>query len=121
MSEKIRNIDEVDTETIDGEVVDAVDVEDYVVKFKKPYEFERKVYEEVDLSGLDNLSATDMIAVQRILQRNNRGADLMPELSMDYALEMAARAASLPSEFFYGLPAREAMKVKNRVVGFLFG
>lgn len=115
------NLKEVNVEELEGEVVDVADEESYVITFKKPYEFERKVYTEVDLNGLYDLSATDMIAVQRILQRNNRsGVDIMPELSMDYALEMAARAASLPVEFFHGLPAREAMKVKNRVMGFLF-
>lgn len=92
-----------------------------VIKFKKPYIFERKEYTEVDLSGLDDLQASDMIAVNKYMQRTSSGIDVMPEVSLEYACVLASKAAKLPIEFFTGLPPREAMKVKNRVMGFLFG
>ena len=34
---------------------------------------------------------------------------------------MAARVTGKPLEFFQQLPAREAVKLKNLVVGFLYG
>ena len=40
-----------------------------LVKFSKAYRFEGKDYTEVDLSGMDDLSAEDMIAVDRYLTR----------------------------------------------------
>lgn len=93
-----------------------------VIKFKKPYRFEGKEYTEVDLSGLDDLQASDMIAVNKYMQRTSGGViDVMPEVSMEYACVLASKAAKLPIEFFTSLPPREAMKVKNRVMGFLFG
>lgn len=92
-----------------------------IVKFKKPYYFEKKEYTEVDLSGLDDLQASDMIAVNKYMQRTSPGIDVMPEVSLEYACVLASKAAKLPIEFFTGLPPREAMKVKNRVMGFLFG
>lgn len=93
-----------------------------VIKFKKPYKFEGKEYTEVDLSGLDDLQASDMIAVNKYMQRTSGGViDVMPEVSMEYACVLASKAAKLPIEFFTSLPPREAMKVKNRVMGFLFG
>lgn len=93
-----------------------------VIKFKKPYKFEGKEYTEVDLSGLDELQASDMIAVNKYMQRTSGGIiDVMPEVSMEYACVLASKAAKLPIEFFTSLPPREAMKVKNRVMGFLFG
>lgn len=93
-----------------------------VIKFKKPYTFERKEYTELDLSGLDDLTGADMIAVNNIMKRTSGAAiDVMPEVSVEYAFQFAARAAKLPVEFFLGLPPKESMKVKNRVMGFLFG
>ena len=94
---------------------------DMVVRFKKPYHFEGKEYTEVDLSGMDDLTGADMIAVNKIMSRNSAGIDVMPEVSVEYAFYFAARAAKLPVEFFTNLPPRESMKIKNRVMGFLFG
>lgn len=41
-----------------------------LVKFSKAYRFEGKDYTEVDLSGMDDLSAEDMIAADRYLTRS---------------------------------------------------
>lgn len=103
--------------------VEATEEESMVIKFKKPYIFEKKEYTELDLSGLDDMTGADMIAVNKIMKRLSPGGgiDVMPEVSMEYACVFASKATKLPIEFFTGLPPREAMKVKNRVVGFLFG
>lgn len=103
--------------------VEATEEESMVIKFKKPYLFEKKEYTELDLSGLDDMTGADMIAVNKIMKRLSPGGgiDVMPEVSMEYACVFASKATKLPIEFFTGLPPREAMKVKNRVVGFLFG
>lgn len=92
-----------------------------VIKFRQPYRFEGKEYTELDLSGMEDMTGADMIAVNKIMQRSAAGIDVMPEVSVEYAFYFAARAAKLPVEFFHGLPPKESMKVKNRVMGFLFG
>lgn len=92
-----------------------------VIKFKKPFLFEKKEYTEIDLSVLDDLTASDMVAVNKIMQRTSTGIDVLPEVSVEYACNIAAKATKLPVEFFMQLPPREAMKVKTRVMGFLFG
>lgn len=101
--------------------VDTEDEVSMVIKFKKPYRFEGKEYTEVDLTGLDDLTGADMIAVNKYMQRTSSGIDVMPEVSLEYACVLASKAAKQPIEFFTGLPPREAMRVKNRVMGFLFG
>lgn len=106
------------TASVNEENIDEVSM---VIKFKKPYRFEGKEYTEIDLSGLDDLQASDMIAVNKYMQRSSSGVDVMPEVSLEYACVLASKAAKLPIEFFTSLPPREAMKVKNRVMGFLFG
>ena len=97
------------------------DEESLVIKMKKPYRFEGKEYTEIDLTGLEELTAADMIAIESRYDRGNPGINVMPEVKVGYAMMMAARAAKLPVEFFNGLPPREATKVKNRIMGFLFG
>lgn len=117
--EKMEAVTVDSTATFDEEENEEVSM---VIKFKKPYKFEGKEYIEVDLSGLDDLQASDMIAVNKYIQRTSGGViDVMPEVSMEYACVLASKAAKLPIEFFTSLPPREAMKVKNRVMGFLFG
>nr|WP_295681122.1 phage tail assembly protein [uncultured Lachnoclostridium sp.]DAD78524.1 MAG TPA: tail assembly chaperone [Caudovirales sp. ctCiv1] len=87
---------------------------------RKPYEFEGKDYKDVDLSGLDDLTAKDMIAVNRQLDRNG-STSFLPEMTLDYACTLAARATKLPIEFFTGLHPKDAQKLKSKVTGFLYG
>lgn len=104
--------------------VEADEMEDgLVISLRKPYLFEGKTYTEIDLIGMEELTGEDMIAINKIMQRTSpgAGADVMPEVSMEYACYFAAKAAKLPVEFFKMLPAREMLRVKNRVMGFLFG
>ena len=95
--------------------------EKLVLALKKPYLFEGKEYTEIDLTGMDDMTAADMIALENQYDKRHPGINVMPEVRVEYAVMMAARAAKLPVEFFNGLPQREAVKVKNRVMGFLFG
>lgn len=95
--------------------------ESLVVKLKKPYLFEKKEYTEIDLTALEDLTAADLIKLENQYERRHPGINVMPEVKVEYAVMMAAQAAKQPIEFFHGLPPKEAMKVKNRVMGFLFG
>lgn len=90
-----------------------------LVKFSKAYRFEGKDYTEVDLSGMDDLSAEDMIAADRYLTRSG-SFSVMPEMTLEYACFIAARAAKHPIEFFKGLSPKDALKVKNRVTSFFY-
>ena len=85
----------------DGEVIE----NEYTVVFNKPYTFEGETYDKIDLSGLDNLTAFTFL----------------PEMSLEYACIIAAKATKLPVEFFKGLHPKEAVKVKNRVTAFFYG
>jgi len=91
-----------------------------ILKFSKPYHFEDKTYTELDLSGLDSLTAEDMIAADKYLSRNGNFS-VMPEMSLEYACFVASKATDLPIEFFRRLPPKDAIKVKNRVTNFFYG
>lgn len=90
----------------------------YVVKFKAPYTFEGKEYTEVDLSGLEKLSAADLIEADKQFNSSGQIA-MMNEVSLGYCLIVASKASGKPIEFFQKLPAPDAIKVKNTVINFL--
>ena len=91
----------------------------FTVRFSKPYAFEGKTYTEVDLSGMEDLSAEDMIAAEKYLTRNG-GVSATPELSIAYVCFIAANASGLPIEFYRRLSPKDVIKVKNRVTSFFY-
>lgn len=95
--------------------------EKLLIKFKKPYLFDGKEYTEIDLSRFEDMTADDLLWVDKQYDRSSPGISVMPEVKLRYALLMAARATQMPIEFFEMLPQREAMKIKTMVRGFLFG
>ena len=95
---------------------------DLHIKFRKPYRFEGQDYAGVDRSGLEDLTAGALENVGRALLKKRPGLNPSTiEMTMDYATMLAAKVTSKPLEFFDHLPAQEIMKVKNTVVGFLYG
>ena len=92
----------------------------YLIVFKKPFVFEGASYDSVDLSGLEELSAADMIAVNKTIERGGT-VNVLPEMSLEYACLISSRASGKPVEFFKALPPKDALKVKNRVTNFLYG
>lgn len=91
-----------------------------LVKFSKPYYFEGKEYTQVDLSGLETLTAKDMVDAENWLTKHGT-VSALPEMSMQYANYIAARASGQPIEFFEKLSPKNAIKVKNRVTNFFYG
>ena len=92
----------------------------YLIKFHKPFIFEDETYKEIDLSGLEDLSAKDMIQAQRTMERSG-SINVLPEMSLEYACIFASKATKIPVEFFQALPPKEAIKVKNKVTNFFYG
>ena len=101
--------------------IDVVEEENkLVVTLSKPYVFEGVTYTEMDLTPLDNIRAADMIKVNRTLTRSG-STDFLQEMTLEYACVLAAQVTKMPVEFYEGLPAKDAMKLKSRVTGFLYG
>lgn len=92
----------------------------YLIKFHKPFVFEDETYTEIDLSGLEDMSARDMIQAQRTMERSG-SINVLPEMSLEYACIFASKATKMPVEFFQALPPKEAIKVKNKVTNFFYG
>ena len=103
-----------------GEMQEVIEDGFLRVTLRKPVSFEGKQYEKIDLSGMEEITAADMIAVNRMLNRKGN-VDFLQEMTLEYALNLAARATGMPIEFFENLPPYAAMQVKSRVTGFLYG
>ena len=96
--------------------------EDLVLRFGKPYKFGGQEYTEVDLSGLEDVTAGVLENVGKIAAKKNPGMNpALQEMSLTFCTCLAQRVAKLPLEFFEKLPAREAIKLKTMVTGFLYG
>lgn len=90
------------------------------LNFRKPYVFEGKEYKQIDLTGLESITGNDMIAVNKLMAKSG-GFEFAPELTLEYACHIAAKATKLPVELFKNLPAKDAMRLKNRITAFLYG
>ena len=75
--------------------------ESLVLKFRKPYKFEGQEYTEVDLSGMEDMTAGDLCAVAKLANRE-LGVTPIPEMTLPYAMYMAARASHKPVEVLQG-------------------
>ena len=105
--------------TEDGE---DTELEDLVLRFGKPYKFGGQEYTEVDLSGLEDVTAGVLENVGKIAAKKNPGMNpALQEMSLTFCTYLAQRVAKLPLEFFTGLPAKEAIKLKAMVTNFLYG
>ena len=95
--------------------------EDLVLRFAKPYKFGGMEYTEVDLSGLEDVTAGGLENVGKIAAKKNPGMNpALQEMSLTFCTYLAQRVAKLPMEFFTGLPAKEAIKLKALVTNFLY-
>lgn len=85
-------------------------------KFSKPFQFEGKSFESVDLSGIEDITAAQLASIEEGVS----AVSPMPEMTLDYALLLAAKVTEHPLAFFQSLPGKEALKIKRLVQGFLF-
>lgn len=107
---------------VKNEVVEqaAVQAEESKMKLSKVYDFEGAKVSEIDFSGLENLTANDMIKANKVLNTSGN-VTVLPETNLEYTLVIAASATDYPIEFYKQLAPRDAIKVKNRVISFFFG
>lgn len=110
--------EETTMQIIEDDEIEVVD--ERKVKFGKQYIFDGDIYTELDLSRINDLTSRDMIEAEKRLNRTG-DVSLVKEMTLEYALYIAAKATNLPVEFFYDLRPSDALKVKNRVQVFFYG
>lgn len=103
------------TDIVKNETVSA----DKKVIFSKAYKFEGEEISELDLSGIDNLSARQLCNVEKKFETSGNFSALK-EMNLTYALFVAAEVSARPIEFFDQLRAKDALKIKNVVAQSFF-
>lgn len=93
---------------------------DSIVKLSRTYDFEGDKISELDFSGMENVTAEDMIKANKVLASSGT-VTVLPENDLHYTLIIAASATGYPIEFFKALKPKDAIKVKNKVTSFFFG
>lgn len=100
--------------------VSELEENEYIVTFKKPFNFEGKVYTSVDLSGLEDLNGKQLCEIHKRFTKE-QNVSLTPEMSPAFACITANMVTGYPIEFFFSLPAKELSKIKRTVSAYFFG
>lgn len=90
-----------------------------VIKLMEPYIFEGREIREIDLNGLYDLTARDIIQIDDMMLRSGYSGQNM-ELLNKYALLAVARALKEPWEFCDNMKSRDVIRIKNIVSGFFY-
>ncbi len=91
-----------------------------LVRFSGSYKFEGKVYTQINLAGLETLTAKDMVDAESWLAKQGI-VSALPEMTYEYVSFIASITSGQPIEFFKGLSPKNAIKVKNKVTSFFYG
>ncbi len=91
----------------------------YLIKFNKPYSFEGKEYNDLDLSKLEEITSQDLIDANR-MYLTQTSMPAISEADIYFTFLIASSITGKPLNFLEKLPAREGMKIKKMVSDFLF-
>lgn len=94
---------------------------DNVIKLSKKYKFEGKIIEEIDLSGIENVSGETAQLIAELYRKTTKNVSATPEFTPEYAMATASIITGLPVEFFKHINFKDITKMKNRIVNFLYG
>lgn len=89
----------------------------YTHKFKRPFEYDDKVYTEMTFD-FERLTGRDVVSIETEMQMNNEYA-LAPEISRSFQSKMAAKAAGIGSDVLEALPMKDFNKITNAARSFL--
>ncbi len=91
-----------------------------VIELSKPYVFEGREYNKIDLSGLDGMTIKDAIDIQKqLFNEKQTAAMILAETSTAFARKVAAKASGLPIEFFRFMPRNISRAVQRTVMSYL--
>lgn len=91
-----------------------------IIELVNTYDFEGEKINKIDMSGLEDITANDMIKANKVLTASG-GVSMMPETNLEYCLIIAAGVTGRPVEFFKSMKPHDAIKIKNAVTNFFFG
>lgn len=91
-----------------------------ILELFRTYRFEGEEISSLDFSGIENLTAENMIRANMIMEDRGISATV-PENTVYYALIIAAEATGMPIEFFMKLRPKDVVNVRRIVSRCFFG
>lgn len=89
------------------------------VVLSRTYKFDGEEISTLHFSGLEDITARDMIRANNIMMDNGTNV-VIPENTLYFALIIASDTTGLPLEFFMQLTPRDAMSVRRFVSNYFF-
>lgn len=86
----------------------------YVLKLSQPYAFGGRSYAEIDLSGMENMTAADMIAAEAYMIHEGLFTT-EKEDTLEYSFFIASRFSGLPMQFFMQFKPKDAARLRAAV------
>lgn len=109
-----------DREVVNITIDDGDDKVDNVVKLSKIYHFEDRDIEEIDLTGLEDLTGAMSQKIESLYRKTTKNISAQPEITLDYAMATASILTDLPVEFFRQISSKDLTKIKSRIINFLY-
>lgn len=85
----------------------------------QPYKYDGDEIKEIDLSGLLDLNARDLVEIDKEMTRQGFTGSRI-ELTRQYAMLVAAKVADKPYNFCDRMSARDSIRLKEYVTTFLY-
>jgi len=114
-----KNTEKKEIVEIRGDRVEVTPDDEKRIELSRTYKFEGEEVSSLYLSGLEEITAADMIKANNIMT-NDGAAAVIPENTMYFALILASFSAGMPVEFFKELRPNDAIKVKRFITQYFF-
>jgi hypothetical protein len=88
-------------------------------KLSQPFKYNGKEVTGIDLSGLLDLTAHDMVEIDAEMQKRGFSGHRI-EMSRQYAMLLAAKINHMPYDFCDRMSARDSIRLKDAITVFLF-
>lgn len=93
--------------------------EELVIALKRPFVFEGKEINEIDLNGLEKLTGSSIRKIDKIFRSKGGSIHLTKEVDSTYIQLVAMEATGLPQEFFDALNIKDITALEIVVRNFL--
>ena len=95
---------------------------DNVIELSKKYKFDSKIIDKIDLTGIEMISGEYAADIEKLYRKISKSPTQgSPEITLDYAIATASMLTGLPVEFFRQISFKDIIKMKNRIINFLYG
>ena len=88
-------------------------------ELSQPFKYNGKEVKGIDLSGLLDLTAHDMVEIDAEMQRRGFVGHRL-EMTRQYAMLLAAKINHMPFDFCDRMSARDSIRLKDAITVFLF-